>query len=77
MANQQLKQHLQPLAINANSQDQQAKNHVCNWLKSCFLVGEPNQLPISKTELYCFYKTYAKANNLVIFSIPVFFEILQ
>jgi hypothetical protein len=80
VVNQQLKQQLQPFVANvtsSNSQEQQARGHVCTWLKGCFAVSTVEQLPISKTELYCFYKGYAKANNLVILSIPVFFDILQ
>jgi hypothetical protein len=79
VVNNQIKQQLQPQVSILNSQEKQAKNQVCNWLKIYFSpnAGDPNQLPISKTELYCFYKTYAKANNLVIFSIPIFFDVLQ
>lgn len=59
----------------ATSQEQQAKNILCNWLRTCFQMDSTSEM--SKTKLYPYYQQIAKINNWSVLTIPTFFEILK
>jgi hypothetical protein len=60
---------------NNNSQEQDAKNVLCNWLITCFQADQKSEL--SKTQLYPYYQQIAKMNNWSVLPIPTFFDILN
>ena len=58
-----------------SSQEQDAKNVLCNWLITCFQADPKSEL--SKTQLYPYYQQIAKMNNWSVLPIPTFFDILN